>query len=64
MEEMFHMRVGKLRFRKTWMDHDVSPSLTAAVMFSIAMGGFVAGFAASRWLDAWMMAMPPPPSLW
>ncbi|KAL0936525.1 uncharacterized protein CTRU02_208740 [Colletotrichum truncatum] len=60
VEEMFHMRVGRLRFRKRWIDHDVSPSLTAAVMFSIAMGGFIAGFAASRWLDTWLLAIPAP----
>ncbi|KAF6843519.1 hypothetical protein CMUS01_02005 [Colletotrichum musicola] len=59
VEEMFHMHVGTLDFRKRWLDHDVSPSLTAAAMFSIAMGGFVAGFAASRWLDTWVLGIPP-----
>ncbi|GKT40088.1 uncharacterized protein ColSpa_00269 [Colletotrichum spaethianum] len=50
VEEMFHLRVGKFSFRQRWIDREVSSSLTAAVGFCIAAGGFVAGFAASRWL--------------
>ncbi|KAF9876435.1 hypothetical protein CkaCkLH20_05843 [Colletotrichum karsti] len=31
VEEMFHMRVGKLRFRKTWLDHDQPDEATPDV---------------------------------
>jgi hypothetical protein len=45
------MRVGRFSFRQRWIDREVSPSLTAAVVFFIAMGGFVLGFGTVRWLD-------------
>lgn len=57
VDEMFHMRLGKFSFRQRWIDREISPSLTAAVMFSIAAGGFVAGFAASRLLDSCLLAL-------
>ncbi|KZL67087.1 hypothetical protein CT0861_04041 [Colletotrichum tofieldiae] len=50
VEEMFHMRLGKFSFRQRWIDREVSESLTMVVGLCIAAGGFVAGFAASRWL--------------
>ncbi|KAK1974726.1 hypothetical protein LZ30DRAFT_607303 [Colletotrichum cereale] len=50
VEEIFHMRIGRFRFRQRWIDREVSESLTVAVGFCIAAGGFVAGLAASRWL--------------
>ena len=45
------MRVGRFSFRQRWIDREVSPSLTAAVVFFIAVGGFVLGFGAASWLD-------------
>ncbi|OHE91818.1 hypothetical protein CORC01_12892 [Colletotrichum orchidophilum] len=50
VKEMFHMRLGKFSFRQRWIDREVSESLTLAIGVSLAMGGFVAGFAASKWL--------------
>ncbi|KZL85680.1 hypothetical protein CI238_11797, partial [Colletotrichum incanum] len=50
VDEMFHMRLGRFSFRQRWIDREVSESLTMVVGFCIAAGGFVAGFAASRWL--------------
>ncbi|KAK1597919.1 uncharacterized protein LY79DRAFT_666267 [Colletotrichum navitas] len=50
VEEIFHMRIGRFRFRQRWIEREVSESLTAAVAFCIAVGGFVAGLAASQCL--------------
>ncbi|KXH49351.1 hypothetical protein CSAL01_13752 [Colletotrichum salicis] len=50
VKEMFHMRLGKFSFRQRWIDREVSESLTVAIGVSLVLGGFVAGFAASRWL--------------
>ncbi|KAK2010164.1 hypothetical protein LZ32DRAFT_387859 [Colletotrichum eremochloae] len=50
VEEIFHMRIGRFRFRQRWIEREVSESLTMAVGFCIAVGGFVAGLAASNWL--------------
>jgi len=55
-KELFHMRVGKLRFRQRWIDREVSPSLTVVVALGIAAVGFVAGFATARWVEGgWVM---------
>ncbi|KAK2039100.1 hypothetical protein LZ31DRAFT_599096 [Colletotrichum somersetense] len=50
VEEIFHMRIGRFRFRQRWIEREVSESLTVAVAFCIAAAGFVAGLAASRLL--------------
>ncbi|KAJ0311954.1 hypothetical protein COL516b_001017 [Colletotrichum fioriniae] len=50
VKEMFHMRLGKFSFRQRWIDREVSESLTVAIGVSLVVGGFVTGFAASRWL--------------
>ncbi|KAK3336234.1 hypothetical protein B0T19DRAFT_396007 [Cercophora scortea] len=38
-EEIFYMRIGCLQLRQTWMEREVSPSLTAAVVAGVAAGG-------------------------
>ncbi|EAA34935.2 hypothetical protein GE21DRAFT_1108 [Neurospora crassa] len=43
VDELFHLRLGRLRLHQRWLDHDVSPSLTAAVAVLIGMGGFLCG---------------------
>jgi len=45
------MRLGVLRLRQRWVDREVSPSLTRAVMAALVGGGFVAGFVCSRMLE-------------
>jgi hypothetical protein len=52
------MRLGVLKLRQRWIDHEVSPSLTGALMAALVGGGFVAGFLCSRVLDALPMVMP------
>lgn len=52
VEELFFMRLGTLKFRQNWLDREVSPSLTRAVMFGIGLVGFLSGFVACRLLDS------------
>lgn len=49
-DEMFFMRLGVLRLRQRWIEREVSKSLTGTVVMGIAMGGFVLGVLASRFL--------------
>ncbi|GAB1311093.1 hypothetical protein MFIFM68171_01303 [Madurella fahalii] len=49
--ELFYMRVGRFRLRQRWINREVSPSLTAAVVLLVATAGFVLGFAAARYWD-------------
>ncbi|KAK4148533.1 hypothetical protein C8A00DRAFT_19649, partial [Chaetomidium leptoderma] len=55
--ELFYMRVGRFSFRQRWVDREVSPSLTAAAVLLIALGGFVLGFVAGRWLDGSLFSL-------
>lgn len=52
-EELFFMRLGTLRLRQTWLDREVSASLTASVMLAIGAAGFLLGFVSSRLIDSW-----------
>ncbi|KAK4190485.1 hypothetical protein QBC35DRAFT_377805, partial [Podospora australis] len=56
VEEMFYMRIGRFSLRQTWLEREVSASLTATVVCLIALAGFVAGFLASRWVGLFVAA--------
>lgn len=43
VEELFFLRLGRLSFRQSWLDREVSPSLTVVVMLGIGMVGLLAG---------------------
>lgn len=43
VEELFFMRLGRMSFRQNWLDREVSPSLTVAVMLGIGIAGLLAG---------------------
>jgi hypothetical protein len=50
--ELFFMRLGTLHLRQRWIDREISPSLTGALMAALVGGGFVAGFLCARVWDA------------
>ncbi|SPN97154.1 uncharacterized protein DNG_00670 [Cephalotrichum gorgonifer] len=49
--ELFRMKIGKLRLRQKWIEREVSPSLTAAAVCAIALAGFLVGVSATRVWD-------------
>ena len=52
------MRIGRFSFRQRWIDREVSPSLTAVAVLLIALGGFMLGFVAGRWMERISFSLP------
>jgi len=58
VQEMFFMRVGVLRLRRTWVDvlgHEVEDGRTgtvAAVLVAVMSVGVAVGWAAARWFSS------------
>ncbi|KAJ2903317.1 hypothetical protein MKZ38_010068 [Zalerion maritima] len=50
-EELFHMRLGRLKLRQKWIDREISSSLTLSVMIGLVVLGFISGFLTAKMGD-------------